>query len=407
MKLLFTLFITLFIGFQTNSQLRYQLKTGRWIGCLELNEADTLYFEMELRKEKKQYVFTLLNGEERVPMKQPYLQDDSIHLFFSNFNSELVFEIKHNSFIKGRWINYLKTNYSIPFSAQPDSTSIFPVSAPDAASDFSGKWKTVFSPDNKPYDAIGVFEQKGNRVTGTFLTETGDFRYLSGNVDAESLFLSGFDGSHAYLFKGTKSADEKITGEFISGTHYRTTWNAERDDHFELRNPDSLTLFSGDPYDFSITFNDLEGRPFTFPNETYKNKVVIIQILGSWCANCMDETVYFKELYDSYHAKGLEIITVGYEIGENEQEFTRHLLAYKQRFDLNHKILVGGSARKSSAKEDFNFLSDFTSFPTTMFFDRSGKVVRIHTGFSGPGTGKYYLNYKEKTEQLIEQLINE
>lgn len=405
MKFLFTIFLVLFIGSVSNAQSFKQLKKGRWVGALELTFSEKLYFELKVDKKESIYHFTVLNGEERVPMNKPYLANDSIHVFFSNFNSELVFKVVNNKRIDGRWINHLKSNYSIPFYATLSESTIFPVSD-DNAADFSGKWQSKFSPDKDSYDAIGVFKQKGNELTGTFLTETGDFRFLSGNVNRNTMYLSGFDGSHAFLFKG-ELTDGKIKGSYFSGIHYKTNWEAEVNDSFELRHPDSLTQVVGDPRDISLKFRELDGSTFFFPNDTYKNKVVVIQILGTWCGNCMDETIYFKELYNKYHHKGLEIISVGYELGEEFPDFVGHLKAYQNRFELNHKIVVGGSAKKSNAKEDFGFLSDFTSFPTSIFIDRSGKVVRIHTGFSGPSTGKYYSEYKEKTEKLIEQLISE
>lgn len=408
MKLLFTIFTILFVGFSAISQSFKSLKKGRWVGYLELTASDKLYFELLLDKSKKSLSFVILNGEERVPMEQPYIENDSIHVFFSNFNSELVFKQKDKKVISGRWVNHLKADYFIPFSAVLSDGEIFPaMKGENVSSDFSGKWKTIFSPENNPFAAIGIFQQKEQEITGTFLTETGDFRFLSGNVVNRSIYLSGFDGSHAFLFKGEQKEDGKIYGEFLSSTHYKTTWIAERDEHFELQNPDSLTRFVGDPYDFTMNFTDMKGQPFIYPNEKYKNKVVIVQILGTWCANCMDETVYLKELYKKYHNRGLEIISVGYELGEDFNDHVKYLEAYKKRFALEHTILVGGSAKKSSAREDFDFLSDFTSFPTSIFIDRKGKVVRIHTGFSGPGTGEYYREYKEKTDRLIEQLITE
>lgn len=407
MKFLLTITIGLFVAFGVNAQSLKSLKKGRWVGHLKLTDTDNLYFEFLVEKNKKSFRVTVLNGEERVPLNEPSIVNDSIHVFFSNFNSELVFKLIDNQSIEGRWINHLKTNYSIPFHAVVSNETIFPIVKERLSTDFSGKWKATFSPDSKPYHAVGIFEQHGNEVTGTFLTETGDFRFLSGNRDGLTMYLSGFDGSHAFLFKGEEGQDGKIKGKFLSGTHHQSIWIAERNEQFELRNSDSLTKVVGDPYEFSLNFHDLDGNQFVYPNEEYKNKVVIVQVLGTWCANCMDETVYMKELYEKYHEKGLEIISVGYETGNGFDDYAKQLKIYQKRFDLKYPVLVGGSAKKASAKEDFGFLSDFTSFPTTLFIDKSGKIVRVHTGFSGPSTGKYYLDYKEKTDQLIDQLINE
>lgn len=406
MKFILTFCILVFSTSMAYSTSFPPLKKGRWVGKLELNKDTELYFELIVGKAFKPFSFTLKNGEELVPLNEPVKIGDSISIAFSNFNSEFKFSTLGKKKISGRWINHLKTDYSIPFEAELSNETIFPVDNSKLLSSFSGKWKSIFSPQNNSYDAIGIFNQNGNSLSGTFLTETGDFRFLSGNASGNEMHLSGFDGSHAFYFKG-KLENDQISGNYFSGKHYQTQWMATRNDSFELRPADSLITIIGDPSDYSIHFKDLEGKDFNFPNEEYKNKVVIIQILGTWCSNCMDETVYFKELLKKYQNRGLEIITIGYEIGETFEDFVKQLQLYKKRLNLSHKIIVGGSAKKSSAKADFPFLSDFTSFPTSIFVDKMGQITYVHSGFSGPSTGKYFTDYKRKIETLLEQMLNE
>jgi hypothetical protein len=50
-------------------------------------------------------------------------------------------------------------------------------------------------------------------------------------------------------------------------------------------------------------------------------------------------------------------------------------------------------------------LNKISAFPTTIIIDREGKVNTIHTGFSGPATGKAYLEFTQKNEKLLEQLL--
>ena len=134
-------------------------------------------------------------------------------------------------------------------------------------------------------------------------------------------------------------------------------------------------------------------------------KITIIQIMGTWCPNCMDETRYYKELYTKYHAQGLEIISVGYEVGENFEDFSKKIKLLKERLDLNFTFLVGVSASKNLASEQFSMLNEVISFPTSIFIGKDGTVKRVHTGFNGPGTGSYYNEYVEKTNKLIEEML--
>ena len=52
-------------------------------------------------------------------------------------------------------------------------------------------------------------------------------------------------------------------------------------------------------------------------------------------------------------------------------------------------------------------LSEIISFPTAIFIGRDGQVKKVHTGFSGPGTGTYYTEYTKETELFIQQLLQE
>ena len=55
-----------------------------------------------------------------------------------------------------------------------------------AAKNISGRWAVSFkSGSEKTSPAVGEFQQEGNKVTGTFLTPGGDYRFLQGIVDGD------------------------------------------------------------------------------------------------------------------------------------------------------------------------------------------------------------------------------
>ncbi len=114
----------------------------------------------------------------------------------------------------------------------------------------------------------------------------------------------------SFLVTGVMNG-ESVVGNFYSGKHYQTTWKSLKNDGFKLGNADSLTYLKPDNSLVKFTLQDLTGASYSFPNSETHGKVVIIQIMGTWCPNCMDETKYYKELYHNYHIKGLEIISIG------------------------------------------------------------------------------------------------
>lgn len=400
-----TLIISVVISFSTTfyqAQSYKNLKKGNWSATLQLNNTTQLPFKLEISGKKKEPVFTIHNAEEKIQLSAVKVINDSLQIDFPHFHSYIRFVIKSKKEIAGQWTNLNKgNNYKIPFHANFGGEFLSSNFMPQ---NLSGRWKTIFSPGTANAEfAIGIFKSSIYDLTGTFLTETGDYRFLEGKSYQNTMRLSCFDGSHAFLFEG-KIKGDSIHGTFYSGKHYSTPFTSNRDEKFELRNPDSLTyLVKKDLFAFKL--KDIDGKDFSFPNDNYKNKVTIIQIMGTWCPNCLDETKFLKEMYDLHHEKGLEIISVGYETPITFEEQVQKIKLLKTRLDLNFTFLVGGQANKQLASEQFSMLNEIISYPTAIFIDRNGEVVKIHTGFNGPGTGDVYLNYKEETRIFIESLL--
>lgn len=382
------------------------LKEGRYDAHLQLSQATLLpvRISVESNSSSNRRLLVIHNAAERIELKVAGKSGDTLILPFPMFDSELRVVASGKQYLNGYWINHNKSgNYRIPFSAGPVSTR----PGDPATESISGRWESYFSPKTPDQEAsVGVFEQKGSIVTGTVLTETGDYRFLEGTMEGNRFFLSCFDGSHAFLLKGAVTKNG-ITGTFFSGKHYQTPWTATKNDTFELRDADSLTFLKEESAAVQFTLKDINGADYSFPNPATTNKVVIIQIMGTWCPNCMDETKFYKELYAKYHDRGLEIISIGYEAADSFEDQAAKIQRLKDRHQLAFTFLVGGKANKGLASQHFAVLNEVISFPTTVFIGRDGQVKRIHTGFNGPGTGAYYTEYVEKTNALIEGLLGE
>ncbi|MBL1279006.1 MAG: TlpA family protein disulfide reductase [Fluviicola sp.] len=404
MKLIFTAFLFFFSLFSySQDKQTTNIKKGKWNAKLQLNSTHNLPFNIVVKKNRVH----IINGEETILLDLTTLKDDSLHAHFPYFDSELVFKSTKES-LSGYFYNYAKgEGYKIPFTAKRGNLSRFSnVKKKGKSALIDGRWKVLFQPNTTfQYPALGLFKQKGNTVSGTFLTETGDYRYLDGNVTTDSLMLSCFDGSHAFLFKA-KIIGDSLYGHFLSGNHFESEWSATKNPNYELVSPEEITyLKEGRKVEFGL--RKLNGDSLMFPNKDYKNKVVIIQIMGTWCPNCLDESKYYKELYDQYHSQGLEIIAVSYENGKSFDDYVRNVTRLKTKLDLEFTFLIGGSASKGLASKHFNMLNEVVSFPTSIFIGRDGEVKRVHTGFNGPGTGDYYLQYKQKTSSLLESLLKD
>lgn len=395
--------LTSFIS-STFSQ-KLSLNLGEYSAYLQLTNTTQLPVHLTVERIEKRTILVIHNAEERIELVNGINSGDTIIIAFPNFDSELRFVTLRKKEIRGYWLNYNKgVHYKIPFNA---SFNPKPRKREEANVNITGNWETYFSPDTKDSEqALGIFQQKNNLVTGTFRTETGDYRFLEGYVESNRFYLAAFDGSHAFLISGTVN-NNIATGFFYSGKHYQTTFKATLNPNFELRNPDSLTTLTNTHIPFAFTLKDLTGQNYSYPNIQLKGKVVIVQIMGTWCPNCMDETNYYRELYDKYHTKGLEIISIAYETSDKYEDQVKQVQKLIDRKALNFIFLIGGKASKNVASEQFAMLNQIMSFPTSIFIGRDGEIKRIHTGFNGPATGESYTEYVAKTNALIETLLNQ
>lgn len=347
---------------------------------------------------------TIVNSDERISVSDVQITGDSIRIRLPRFDSEFIGKIQSPTQITGSWHNYLRKDYSIPFEAfyvgQP-SDNIRPISE-------ALKYEVWFSPGTEDeYKALGLFHIYGEEIHGTFLTETGDYRYLQGVNSAETFNLSCFDGSHLFAFNGEYKGDSIINAEFRSGKHWTEPWIGVRNDSFELSHPDSLTYLLPGFETITTELIDLNGEISTLGQDDFKDHVTILQIFGSWCPNCYDENVFYNQLYKEYHEQGLNIIPIAFE---RTDDFNKNVEAVQNQFDeigIAYPAFIGGKASKSVASEKFSMLNEIISFPTSIYLDKEGIVRKVHTGFYGPGTGIYFDNYTRETRRFIEYLLSE
>jgi thiol-disulfide isomerase/thioredoxin len=142
-------------------------------------------------------------------------------------------------------------------------------------------------------------------------------------------------------------------------------------------------------------------------DEKFQNKVVIVQLFGTWCVNCLDETKFLTKWYSENHQKGVEIIGLAFEAKPGFEYASKRVGKMKEKLGVPYDLAIGGTKDKKEASKKFPMLNEITSFPTTIFIGKDGKVKKIHTGFSGPGTGKYYQEFVNSFNQTVEDLIAE
>ncbi|WP_374166296.1 peroxiredoxin family protein [Arcticibacter sp. MXS-1] len=283
------------------------LEPGDWRATLKTDSGTEIPFNFHVADTAGRKVVYILNAGERLRVDEVRQNGDSINIVLPLFDSEIK-AVSSSSGLSGKWIKHLPDkDIAMAFSAEPGiSWRFFPPGASGASANVSGRWSATFSStDGKDTSiAVGEFVQDSSKVRGTFLTTTGDYRYLEGAVSGDKLFLSTFDGSHAFLFTGTVKNNTIVDGRFYAGLSSMEKWSARKDPRAMLPDAYSLTTLKKGKSKISFSFPDLSGKQVSLSDERFRNKVVIVQFLGSWCPNCMDETAYMAPFYKKNRARG-------------------------------------------------------------------------------------------------------
>lgn len=379
----------------------------------EVSEGELPFNFEVIYKNETEFYIEIINGEERIRLddistfRDRATNNDTIIIQFPIYGTYIKAAYE-DGLIEGKFYDPGRSaTYAIPFRAKHGRAHRFTQLKKEPLLDVSGKWETTFSVDKtEPYPAIGEFKQEKNKLTGTFLTETGDYRFLEGTVQANKMYLSVFDGSHAFLFEAKLMEDSSLIGSFRSGNHYKTLWEAKRNPSFKLINPDSLTYLNEGYEAIDFTFENPDGKMISINDEQYQGKIKIIQIFGTWCPNCWDETNFLVDYLNKNPNKNLEVIALAFEKHKEKEKAMNAIQTYKEKLELPYEILYAGVSSKKEAEKSLPMLNHILSFPTMIFIDKQNKVRRIHTGFSGPATSVYE-GFTKDFDDFVKELLAE
>lgn len=368
---------------------------GYWVGQMNTGTGD-IPFRFVLTDTS----LILVNGEEKVLLTKKSATGDTLRWAFPHYSGEMAIHGLQKDSLWGAWNNSSLPNNQFTFHA---------IAAPKPSDDlvsteYSSFYNVFF---NNGVKAFGTFNFSDSISTGTFLTETGDYRFLQGQMDNGNFWLSTFDGDHLYLAEGTLRDSGIVTGKFFSRNKEPIPWTGIESAKNHLGHPDSLTTLTASRDQFEFSVLNFQGERVIFDATDFHDNVTIVSLFGSWCPNCHDELRFHRDLLNELDHTNLQFIPVAFERDKNITEANKAVKRVFKAFDILSEPYYGGTASKSEAVKVFPMLDQVRAFPTTIVIDKNGKVRKIHTGFSGPGTGSFYENHKTETTSLLRELLRE
>lgn len=384
------------------------LQVGSWRAWLD-SPGGELPFALEIERTGTKLSAKIGNGEESIVVPDTRIDANEMVLDIPHYDSRITARILPlGTKLEGEWRKrsgpdrWTKLGFHATSGPAPRFTPLQKATPPPT----EGRWSVHF---DKGEESGVLVLRKGavDATEGTFLMPTGDFRWLAGSVQGNRLRLSCFDGAHAFLFDATSGADGSWAGKFWSGDRWEDTWTGKLDPNAKLADGFDDVHWK-EAFDLAqLSFPDLDGKKRSLADPAFAGKAIVIQVLGSWCPNCHDETAYLARVYDRYKERGLSVVGLAFEVTGDPARDSEQVRRMRERYKVAYPMLLAGMNDKKKAAEAIPALDKVLAFPTTIFLHGDGRVRAVHSGFAGPGTKEEHEKLKKRFEAMIEELLAE
>ena len=383
------------------------LQNGIWRGELTVQERQVPFLFEVKNADTDSSTITLTNGEERVDLSGVKSEGDTLIIPIDAYDAVIKGTVDGNE-INGRFIkNYIENDAGVVFKAQYNNKNRFIPATQPTSKKIDGKWDVLFIDEKGDTTRnVGIFVSENGIVTGSILTNSGDLRYLEGAYTDNGVQLSAFSGLSPYLFEFNFVDEHQLNGTFYT-VRGATKLTGTKNNNAGMTDAYNIAKLKSGYKTLSFKLPNLDGKEVTLTDERYKNKVVVVSILGSWCPNCLDEAQFLAPWYNDNNRRGVEIIGLGFERKDDYNYAHKTLSRLKEKYGINYEILFAGKVAPETLSKVLPEIDNFSGYPTTIFIDKKGNVRKIHTGFNGPATGLFYEDFKVEFNKLIDDLLNE
>ena len=122
--------------------------------------------------------------------------------------------------------------------------------------------------------------------------------------------------------------------------------------------------------DFKFSVTTIDGREIT--QDDFKDKVLLVDFWGTWCATCRKAIPHLVRLYEKYKEQGLEILGLNYEQGANHFKKVKD---FAKKNGITYRLALG-------SKEIQAQVPGFGGYPTMLFFKRGLVFDQMKVGFN-------------------------
>jgi thiol-disulfide isomerase/thioredoxin len=376
--------------------------SGLWDAAVVVNGGIEVPFRFEIAGSGKAIKGSFFNGDEKVTSTTGSFENGALVLNFDEYGTKVEATLKDGR-LEGQ---YSRGTRGAPYPFQAKRFAPAPVGdAPIPA--IAGLWNVQVGKSSKGEAAWQlIVRQSGAEASAAILRVDGDTGTLTGTYRDGKFVLSHFSGARPLRLELTPAADGTLSVVQNKDNPF-TAVRADQARAKGLPQPSDPSRFTSvkDPTEpFRFSFPDLSGRMVSNTDEKFRGKVVIVSISGSWCPNCHDEAPFLGELYKKYRSRGLEIVSLSFE-EEAQLKNPVRLRAFMKRYGIEYTVLIPGEPKELAERVPQGV--NLSSFPTTFFIGRDGRVRAVHAGFPGKASGEFHTQAKEESTATVERLLAE
>jgi thiol-disulfide isomerase/thioredoxin len=385
------------------SPLKAQSIAGLWDGVVNVGDFD-VPFRIEFAGEGPNIQGWFFNGDEHVTSTGGRLAGKSLTLNFDHYASRLEATLE-DGVLKGKYGNPARTQYD--FVARPHQSV---AATTGDVPKIGGLWEIPNDSPKGEHAWRFIVRQSGREIAAAILRVDGDTGTLTGTFKDGKVLLSHFSGARPSVIELTPQTDGTLDLAFKSPHGGARKLTAIRPAEARVKglpgptDPAQHTRVKNPNEPFQFSFPDLNGNVVSNTDARFKNKVVLVNVTGSWCPNCHDEAPFLAELYRKYRSLGLEIVALDFEEPEQRKDPTR-LQAFIKRYGVQYTYLIAGEPSELQAK--IAQAENLNAWPTTFFLGRDGLVRGVHAGFAAPASGEFNTQLKQDFTNTVERLLSE
>lgn len=371
---------------------------GHWRAALELAGGE-LRFRIEMRDGRA----VLCNAGACEPFSAVTAVpgSDSVVFEMADYAASIRARVAGDSLTGFHWNVGNRGPRTIPFRA---ARGTWPAEPPGAM--LVGQWDATFRPTQRPSPRMIHLRPTERGLEGTIVSNSGDYGAFWGGAVADSFAMAHYDGSFIYLLTGRLDGDT-LRGVFHAGLRSQTPFVAVRSTGRPHLTPPTEVVRADTSEPFTFAFPSVDGGMVTSDDARFRDKVVIVEIFGTWCPTCHDSAPLMAELYDRFHDRGLEIVGLAYEVTGDTAVDGALVRRYRDKFGIGFPLLLAGINDGESAGETQPQLVGSIAYPTTIFLDRSGSVRKVHAGFYGPALKDAHAALRREFLRTVEALLAE